>query len=161
MRSSRSAGYTLVELLAVLVIAAILVGIVAPRMDAELSRLRTGSALHQLTADIHYARMLAVRSGRTVLLRAEPSAWCGGGGGRTSVGAYSVVVRGDADHVAKRVVVGGGVPGLCVELNGSGNLAFNSRGLLHGFNNRTVWARHGPARDSLTISVVGRILRRY
>ena len=161
MGSSRSAGYTLIELITTLVILAILVGLTYPRLEGELSRMRTGRALHQLTMDLHYARMLAVRSGRTVLLRPAAAPGCAGSAGRTALGGYELVVRGDVERVVKRVVVGVDAPGLCVEMNGADAVAFNSRGLLHGFNNRTVWARHRQARDSLTVSAVGRVLRRH
>lgn len=159
MGSKRSAGYTLIELLTTLVVAAILLGLAYPRLDGEISRMRTGGALQQLTMDLHYARMLAVRSGRAVVLRPRPSTGCTAGTGRTLIGTYDVVIEGAKPSVVKQVVLGGGRPGLCVEMNGQ-SVAFNSRGLVRGFNNRTVWARHGRARDSLTVSVVGRIYRR-
>lgn len=160
MGSSRSAGYTLIELITTLVILAIVAGLAYPRLEGVLSRMRTDRALHQFTMDLHYARMLAVRSGRTVMLRAAPAPGCEGGTGRTQLGSYELVVREDPQRVVKRVVVGDGVPGLCMEMNGADAVAFNSRGLLRGFNNRTVWARHGQARDSLSISTAGRVLRR-
>lgn len=161
MAPSRSAGYTLVEVLTVVVLAGIVVGLAYPRMDAQISSMRTGAALRQLTMDLHLARMLAVRSGRTVVLRLEPSTSCTAGSGRHVVGTYRIVIRGATPRTAKRTVLGDGVRGLCVEMNGGDSIAFNSRGLLHGFNNRTVWARHRSARDSLTISAVGRFYRRF
>lgn len=160
MGASRSAGYTLVEVLTVLVLAAIVLGLAYPRFDAELSSMRTGAALRQLTGDLHLARMLAIRTGRTVVLRPEPSASCTAGSGRRTVGAYRIVVRTATPRIVKRTVLGDGVRALCVEMNGGDSIAFNSRGLLHGFGNRTVWARHRTAHDSLTISAVGRFLRR-
>jgi prepilin-type N-terminal cleavage/methylation domain-containing protein len=161
MRPSPSAGYTLVELLTVLVLAALLAGLAYPRLDGFLSRTRTDAALSQLSGDLHYTRMLAIRSGRTAVLRAIPGPRCETGTGRYGVAEYRIVLRDDAGRVAKRVRVGDGVPGLCLEMNGADSIAFSSRGLLHGFMNRTVWVRHGPARDSLAISTAGRILRRF
>jgi hypothetical protein len=49
---------------------------------------------------------------------------------------------------------------VCYEVNAD-SIAFDSRGLLAPFNNRTVRAVQGDARDSLTVSVVGRIYRRF
>jgi hypothetical protein len=46
-------------------------------------------------------------------------------------------------------------------MNSSDTVAFNSRGLLSPFANRTLHAVQGEVRDSLTVSVVGRIYRRF
>ena len=49
---------------------------------------------------------------------------------------------------------------VCLTTNQSAEVVFNSRGLVVGFNNRTMTVRQGnhpPA--SLTVSAVGRILR--
>ena len=48
----------------------------------------------------------------------------------------------------------------CLYIGGD-QIAFGSRGLLAPFNNRTVRAVQDDARDSLTVSVVGRVYRRF
>jgi hypothetical protein len=54
-----------------------------------------------------------------------------------------------------------GASAVCLSSNNSDTVAYNSRGLLVPFANRKVVGVRGAVRDSLTISVVGRIYRRF
>ncbi|HEX2187859.1 MAG TPA: GspH/FimT family pseudopilin [Longimicrobiaceae bacterium] len=154
-------GFTLVELLSVLVLVGIIASMAAPRFEGALARMRTRAALDRFTGDLYLARVTAVRTGRTVVVRFPGAARCSAGGpGRYGTDHYVVVVRDTPERVVKRVVVGEG--GLCLEMNQSDSLRFDARGLLRGAGNRTVVARRGAdLRDSLTVSRAGRVLRRY
>ena len=104
--------------------------------------------------------MLAVRHGRPAVLRWERApecAWAGKRGGYR----YSVGLRGGPDRLSKHATIRPSGGPVCVDMNGGDSLVFNSRGILVSFNNRTVWAKEGRIQDSLTISVMGRVLRRY
>jgi prepilin-type N-terminal cleavage/methylation domain-containing protein len=153
----RAAGFTMLEVMVVLVIIGIATGIVAPRMHAYLARNRVRVALNRLAADLAYARAVAVSSGSGSVLRFHPEPECGE---RATV-AYSIARRGTPPGPARRSDlrdVGGRV---CLLFNGPDSVAFNSRGLLLPFQNRTVWGTEAGARDSLTISVMGRVYRRF
>ncbi len=153
----RARGFTLVEVMMVLVVVGIAAGIVAPKMHAFLARNRVRVALNRLAADLAYARAVAVRSGSGAVLRFHPEPECGA---RATV-AYSIALRGADPGPARRSDlrdVGGRV---CLLFNGPDSVAFSSRGLLLPFQNRTVWSTEAGARDSLTISVMGRVYRRF
>lgn len=157
----RRGGFTLPELLAVLAIMSVVAGLAAPRMNGFVVRQRVRGALNVLAGDIAYARMAAVRSGRGAVLRFHPDPRCASAG--LGAGhAYSVTLRGpgaDAPRRSSARAPGGGP--VCLRTNNSDSLAFNSRGLLVPFANRTVWSTQGQVRDSLTISVLGRVYRRF
>lgn len=161
MLSSRASGFSLVEMLTVLVLASLVAALAWPSLDGMIARSRTSAVLNEFVVDVHYARMLAVKSGRTVVMRLEPGRCPPGEGRFRRVGAYRVVIKGDAEREARRATVGEGGPAICLETNGADSIAFNSRGLLHGVFNRTVHVRYRTARDSLTISSIGRVLRRF
>lgn len=59
----RTAGFTLVEVVFVLVLLGILVMLSAPSLAGWVQRSRVDGAASQVAADLAYARMLAVRSG--------------------------------------------------------------------------------------------------
>lgn len=153
-------GFTLVELLIVLVLMAIALSVVAPAFGAIADRARTRGALNQLTGDLFYARMLAVRAGRQAVLRFEPDPACAPRrGGKAVSRRYRIVVREVPERLVK-VVELGDAPGLCLEVGRSDSIAFNGRGLL-AVQNRKVWAWRGAVGDSLSLSAVGRTYRWY
>ena len=149
----RLRGFSLMELLTALVLAAIALSIAVPRLDALVRRERVRAALNHLAGDLEFTRMAAVRSGQGAVLRLVRDPRCPARGGA----GYVVAHRGGA--VLRRSPRVEGVP-VCYEVNAD-SISFNSRGLLAPFNNRTVRAVRGDARDSLTVSVVGRIYRRF
>jgi prepilin-type N-terminal cleavage/methylation domain-containing protein len=160
MRDGRG-GHTLVELMAVVAVLGVMAAMGMPRMQALLAHIRTRGALNRVVADLAYTRHLAVRTGRTAALQVEPSGDCPAPPSGVSGHRYRIVVAGP-DSVAARVDLRLDAGRVCLTSNQSARVAFNSRGLLAPFNNRTLFVRHGtyPA-DTLRISVVGRMLRRY
>jgi prepilin-type N-terminal cleavage/methylation domain-containing protein len=150
----RLRGFSLLEMLTTLVVAAIALSITVPRLDALVRRERVRAALDHLAGDLEFTRITALRSGSGAALRLVRDPRCPGRGGA----GYYVAYRGTAT-VLRRSPGQEGVP-VCFEVNAD-SVAYNSRGLLAPFNNRTVRAVRGDARDSLTISVVGRIYRRF
>ena len=153
----RNEGYTLVEILLALVLVGILATLTAPSLRAYMARHRVQSALNLLVSDIHLTRGLAMRSGEGAVLRFLPSADCPAGAGH----AYTVALRGAGSRVVRRRSARVDGRKLCLQSNASDSIAFNSRGLPVPFANRTVRAFRGTVRDSLTVSVVGRVYRRF
>ncbi|HEU0077996.1 MAG TPA: GspH/FimT family pseudopilin [Longimicrobiaceae bacterium] len=152
-------GFTLLELLTVLVLIAVGASLAVPRVDSALARMRTRGALGRFAGDVYHARILAVRNGRPVVIRFPGSVRCAAGGqNRFGTDHYVVVVRDTPEREVKRVVLDGGQ--LCLEMNQSDSIRFDTRGLPRGLGNRKVVARRGGVRDSLTISRAGRVLRR-
>lgn len=151
-------GVTLPEVVVVITLMGILVSLATPRMERFVRVTRVHGAATMLRQDLSYARMLAVRSGHGAVvrfLRAPECAWAGKKGGR----AYQLAARGPAalpDAVSLRLLG----ERVCFDLNGSDSVVYNSRGLLAPFNNRTIWVADGDVRDSLTLSVTGRIFYR-
>ena len=158
----RRAGFTLLEVLTALVIVGVLASLVAPSFSAFLAGLRTRGALAAFATDVAYARALAVKNGRRTVLQFIPSPECEATHPRYRAGfAYRVVVRARRQVVAREVSLRERSPGICLEMNGSDTLAFNSRGLLVPLGNRRVRAVFRDARDSLTVSALGRVYRRW
>ncbi len=152
---SRS-GYTLYEMLLVVVVLAIAAGVAVPRLDGVVARLRTRAALDQLTADLYHARALAAREGHPTVLRftRRPDL------PDCHAPSYSLVVRSDPERVARATDLDLG-PAWCFDAGRVDSVSFNSRGLPSGVNNRKVFVRRGPIADSLTLSRLGRVMRAY
>ena len=160
-RGSRR-GFTLTELVLVISIVAILATLAAPSMAGMLARWRTQNALNLLTGDLYYARMLALKSGRSVTVRLVADPACVVEPGAAAAGrAWQVSIRSSPPRPVRLGSLAAGDVVACVQSNRSDSLVFDSRGLINPPGNRTVWARSGNARDSLSISVVGRVLRRF
>jgi prepilin-type N-terminal cleavage/methylation domain-containing protein len=148
-------GYTLYEMMATLVVAGIAMSLAVPAMEGVLRRERVRGAVNRLAGDLEFTRMAALRNGATAVLRFVPDARCGGRGGT----GYRVGLRGDTG-VLRGSFEPDGVP-VCFQSNTSDTVAFNSRGLLAPFGNRTIRGVLGTTRDSLTVSAVGRVYRRF
>lgn len=159
-RLAREGAYTLPELLVAMVIVAILTALAVPRFDAYVSAQRAAGALNRFAADVHLTRMLAVREGHRAVLVLERSPLCRAAATTAAGQRWRIVVRTSPEREVFHRTAGDGMPRLCVEMNGSDSLAFNSRGLLIPFSNRTVRARHGSVADTAVVSVLGRIYRR-
>ncbi|HEU4561980.1 MAG TPA: GspH/FimT family pseudopilin [Longimicrobium sp.] len=148
-------GYTLFEMMATLVIAGIALSIAVPGMEGVLRRERVRGAMNRLAGDLEYTRMAAVRNGRSTVFRFIPGPGCPPPGGT----GYHIRVKGSTT-VLRQWYPADGVH-VCYWTNNADSLVYNSRGLLAPFNNRTIRGVLGGARDSLTISSLGRIYRRW
>ena len=152
----RIAGFSLHEVLVTLVIASIAMSIAVPRLEGFIRRERVRGAMNRLAGDLEYTRIAAIRHGRGASLRFVPDARCAGRGG----GGYVVEVRGTG-RILRTSFAPDDFP-LCYSMNGATNaVTYSSNGLLAPFNNRTIRAVEGAIRDSLTVSAIGRIYRRW
>jgi len=141
--------------LVTLVIASVAVSMAVPRLEGVIRRERVRAALNRLAGDLEFTRITAVRTGRPTVLRFVRHPLCPGKGGRE----WIVARRGSADPLRR-----GGMPDeypACYSGTNSDSVTYGSRGLLAPYNNRTIRAVDGTVRDSLTISAVGRIYRRF
>lgn len=64
VRPARIQGFTLIEMMVVVVVMGIITAIAVPSYGRYVERHRTTQAINRFTTDVAYARMLAVRTGR-------------------------------------------------------------------------------------------------
>jgi type IV fimbrial biogenesis protein FimT len=149
LRGSES-GFTLLELLTALVVMAVMVSLAAPSMKGVASGARTRGAIDQVTADLSLTRMYAVRDGRSTRLEI------------TSATRYAVVrfpYTGATDTIK---IVNLARDAVGVQLTpATGQLTFDSRGLLQTGSPTRIKATYHSRSDSVTISSVGRTYRDY
>lgn len=78
-RNPGEGGFTLIELMVVMVIAAIILGLAVPSLSDFIARSRTLSATNDLVAFLNYARSEAIKRGeRVVLCHSIDGKKCGG-----------------------------------------------------------------------------------
>ncbi len=149
----RSGGFTLIELITTLVLLAVLVSLVAPRMDGYIARSQLDSAASQLAGDINYARMAAIRSSQQVVVVIEADRYTIRRPGQTQNG------------VIKRVDLAAEFRGLTLSTGTSlpDSLHFNSRGLLIPGANliNSVNVQQGARSETLRVLLTGRVHRDY
>lgn len=76
--ANRSRGFTLIELMITLAVAAILMMIAAPSFKGLLSRSNLSAANNELLGAMNYARNEAISRSRDITLSATTSEWKGG-----------------------------------------------------------------------------------
>jgi Tfp pilus assembly protein FimT len=157
-RIAGRAGTSLLELVTALAVAGVILSIATPPLRRLLSTMRVQAAARMVRADLEYARMAGMRGGRGAVVRflRDPAcAWAGKRGGR----AYLIAARA-APGAPRPSTLRTLEEGVCYDVNNSDSLVFNSRGLLAPFNNRTIWTLADGIRDSVTVSVAGRVRHR-
>ena len=156
-RQSRSGGFSLVELMLVVVLIGILVALAAPNLTGYVRRTRVEGALNELTGDIAYTRMLAVRSGRPATLTLEP-----GGTAYKIESTHQETATTTATRVVKQVNLTGDYRGVTLT-PATTVLTFNSRGLLTSppGDPTIITAQQGNSSAVLTVLQSGRAYRDY
>lgn len=82
MSRRRNSGFTLLELLVTLAVAAVLLGLAFPSLVATINRNRLSGGANELTAALQYARSEAIkRNARIDVCRSVDQATCSGGSG--------------------------------------------------------------------------------
>jgi prepilin-type N-terminal cleavage/methylation domain-containing protein len=146
----QAAGYTLVELVIVLLLLGIVAGLAAPSVAGYLRRTSMQVVLDALTRDIYYARMVAARAGKRVEMRFTHAP-------ELCVSGYRIVVIAEPEVAAKEVDFASLAPGICLRKNGPAVVSFSSRGRPNW--NYSFWLRHGQLVDSITLNQLGRVYR--
>jgi type IV fimbrial biogenesis protein FimT len=149
-RYRRDAGFSVIELVVVLMLMGIVAALAQPSMSEYVNRDKTRRALDRLTGDILMARMTAVRSGDRAVLEL------------TGPDSYLVRVEGATPATLRTVSLAGDYPGVQIQApTADGRLVFNGRGLLLDAGSGRVIARLGARADTLEITAAGRIYRAY
>lgn len=142
------AGFSLIEVMMVVVLIGIMAAIAAPSLSGYVDRSHARSAADRVRADIGYARMLAVRHARPTVVRFVDASY-----------TISTVAANDAESVVKRVNLGADHGGAALSPAGS-VLRFDSRGLLRaeaGEYPAAVLVTRGGASSTLVVLPTGRI----
>jgi prepilin-type N-terminal cleavage/methylation domain-containing protein len=145
----RRGGFTLAEILIVLVIIGIALAMAVPRMQAALHQSSVQGALNNVASDVTLARLRAVRTATRTALVVNAA----------GTGYVVVVDPAGTPTTFKTVSFATEYRGLTLSPV-SDTVAFDSRGLLvQGIG--TIRATRQGRTDSLTISGVGRVYRGY
>lgn len=146
------AGFTLVELLVVLLLMGLVLSMVGPRFAGSIRYFTARSATSQVVADLSLARTQAVREGRTVSLRI------------LNATQYRVTVDnpdGTQAREVKNVTLDGAGRGVALAPVGT-RIAFDSRGMRRtdaGVGTQVTITREGAEPDIINVTIVGRVQR--
>lgn len=139
------AGFTLIELMATLVIFGIMASLAAPSVSGYVEHQRVQSMANELVADIAFARMLAIRTGERVSLEIH-------GSRHYSVGRQSAGADG-RKHV--RLTMGR----LAKTNSQSDVIVFDSRGMVRPEDAGTFQVTLGERTQAVKLSPAGRVYR--
>ena len=146
-----NAGFTMIEILTVLVIGAILVAMAQPSLAGFVQRNYTRRTIDRLVSDVTSARMQAVRDGRRMAVTVA-------GDGTYTIDTLST---GGVWAPMRTINLGNDYPGVAMT-PANQRLEFNSRGLLVGASgNAIITARRGTHADSMFVSAAGRVYRDF
>ena len=148
------AGYSMVEILTVLVILGILTMIAMRKLSSFTGVSRRQGALGQVVADVGFTRMAAIRSGNVAKMTLNSTGTEYTVGVRDETGAYRTV---------KTVKISMSYPGVTVTPV-SDSLVFDGRGLRRSSSsNSTLYVSQTvgsvTTRDSIVISPIGKVNR--
>lgn len=146
-----AAGYSMIELLTVLVILGIGASIATPAIAAYVDQARSQSALDRLVADVSYARMMAVEDGRKSAIRVQAD------------GTYTLETFTSSGSWApiRTVRLADDYPGIVLSGTVSA-LEFSSRGLVENLAGEAyIKVSVNGARDSVFVSPAGRAYRDF
>jgi type IV fimbrial biogenesis protein FimU len=150
LRSDRR-GFSLIELIVVLLVLSILTATAVPSMTAYTDRNRTRRALDRVSGDISFARMTALERGNPtrVVFQAD------------GVYVIQTFTPPGSWNTLRTVSLGLELPGVAFTA-GASNLQFSSRGLLTNLSTEGyVRISRGSVRDSLFVSPAGRVYRDF
>lgn len=162
---AQNRGFTLVELMMTLLIAAILLGVAVPNFSSLVESNRVTAATNELVGALNAARSEAVRRGRDVVICAsDDGADCGAAGGWQDGWIIFGDDNGDGSMTAGESIVRV-VSGFSVQLSLTGsqtNLQFGSDGLLRGTGNPSFTVQPascdgGEEVRQVTVNAVGRV----
>jgi len=151
-----SRGFTLIEILVVLLVMLILSSLSYPAFQQWAHRLRARAALDRVSGELYRARMMAVETGGTSRLTLHVD-------GLGCVRSLTVSAHRSAGNVTSptpRALGALDLPGLCLRHTGDSTFVFNSRGMLRP-PARSLSIRYRAGADSLVISAAGRVRRSY
>jgi prepilin-type N-terminal cleavage/methylation domain-containing protein len=137
----RRVGFTLLELLVVLLVMGVLLGLALPRVSALRDRSAVRSAMSELGASFSTARGAAIAQRASVAVVLD-----------TAAGA--VEVRSSGQRLLRRPLRS--IYGVLLASNRD-SAVYDSRGLGYGVTNLTVVVRRGGVVDTLTMSRLGRV----
>ena len=151
IRRPSTAGFTLIELIAVLILLGIGAAMAAPRVNRMAMGTKTEGAASRLSADLAYARILAVRWGRPASVRFS-----------TTGSEYTVTVdtagSASANYVhVKTVDIAREYAGVRLG-SPAARVSFNSRGMV-AYGDGTFTATGGSDADTLHLYPTGRTYR--
>jgi prepilin-type N-terminal cleavage/methylation domain-containing protein len=142
MKRIHEAGFTVVELLIVIMIIASVSAFALPQLSGLLQGYRLNGGARVVWGDLHRARLMAIKEGRTIRIDVK------------SATTYEFV-RADTAEVAFRRNLSPDYPGITVALTND-TASFGSTGTMGG-GSKTVTIQSPTATKSFTILTTGRI----
>ena len=156
----KQSGFTIIEILVVVVILAILMSLAAPSFVRTLRSMTVSSSINGMMSDLRYARSEAVRRGSTVVVcrsddpeAASPvcatsgagsSGWASGWIVFLDVAGSGTKVAGDTNVVLKIQAVNANIESINENPVGSTKFSFASTGRLNGVAGLTTIIFGGP-----------------